>query len=238
MQNIVEINLHGNIFDGLKSQYKLSVKSVAEATHAINVMTRNKFFSKLLENDKKNIKYEILINKNPCLFAETPDINNIETLKNSELVVNYPNLKTIDIVPVIEGAEDVAMIIGGVILIVVGLFTFGSTAFAGAALLQGALVMGGLGLVAAGIINLLSTPPKLSDYTAAAKKGSYLFDGPENTVGEGGPVPLVYGQLLVGSQTVEVTVQNTNQNSDANLSQGNASSGFGGGGTSINVKAN
>ncbi len=65
--------------------------------------------------------------------------------------------------------------------------------------------MGGLGLIAAGIINLLSTPPKLEDFKGASRRGSYLFEGPENTVGEGGPVPLVYGQLLVGSATVATT---------------------------------
>ena len=47
-QKLVEINLHGNIFDGLKSQYKLAVKSVGEMSHAINTMTNNRFFAKLL----------------------------------------------------------------------------------------------------------------------------------------------------------------------------------------------
>ncbi len=207
MNKLVEINLHGILESQMpKKTWRLDVKSCAEACHAINVMTRSKFYHQLLENDKKNIKYEILINKNPCLFAEKPDINNPESLLNSELVMNYPNLKTIDIVPIIEGANsDIGLIIAGVILVIAGFVTGGATSTFGVMLLKGALVMGGLGLIAAGIINLLSTPPKLEDFKGASRRGSYLFEGPENTVGEGGPVPLVYGQLLVGSATVATT---------------------------------
>ena len=242
MQELVEINLYGEAFNGIKSKFKLAVRSCAEAMHAINVMTRSKFFAKLLENDKKNIKYEILINKNPCLFAEPPDINKPESLLNSELVINYPNLKTIDIVPVIEGAEDVGLIIAGIVLIAAGFIIPGFQGWGqafGVKLLAGALVVGGIGLVAAGIINLLSTPPKLDDFQSAARKGSYLFDGPENAVGEGGPVPLVYGQLLVGSQTVAVTINNADQQSSDLSAQGSGgASGLGGSGTNSNVKQN
>ena len=31
---------------------------------------------------------------------------------------------------------------------------------------------------------------------------SYLFNGPVNTVGEGGPVPIGYGKLLIGGNNV------------------------------------
>ena len=55
--NPVEINLHGHIWDNMpKTNWKLAVKSVSEAVHAINVMSHNKFFGKLLENDKKKHK--------------------------------------------------------------------------------------------------------------------------------------------------------------------------------------
>ena len=207
MSQLVEINLHGEIWDEMpKKNWKLAVKSVGEMIHAVNVLTKNKLFSNFLKNDQKNIKYEILINKNPCLFAETPDANKPETLLNSELAINYPNLQTIDIVPVIEGADaDIGMIIAGVVLIAASFFVPG-------AFFPAAMIMGGLGLIAAGVINLLSTPPKLEDFKGASKRGAYLFDGPENTVGEGGPVPLVYGQLLVGSQTIATTYNISNEN--------------------------
>ena len=38
---------------------------------------------------------------------------------------------------------------------------------------------------------------------------SYLFNGPVNTVGEGGPVPVGYGTLMVGSIAANVYYENT-----------------------------
>ena len=211
MSKLVEINLHGNCFNGLKSQYKLAARSASECFHAINILSKQLFYKTLLENDQKGIKYEILINKNPCLFAEIPDINRPETLLNSELVASYENLQTIDVVPVIEGADaDIGMIIAGIVVVIVGVFLW-YTPFGIP------LIMAGIGLIAAGIINLLMSPPKLEDFKGAARRGSYMFDGPQNTVGEGGPVPLVYGQLIVGSQVVVQTYAITNEDADAIL---------------------
>ena len=36
---------------------------------------------------------------------------------------------------------------------------------------------------------------------------SYLFDGPTNVVGEGGPVPVGYGRLLIGSTAIHGVMQ-------------------------------
>ena len=214
--NLVEINLHGNCFNGLKPKYRLKVKNASEALHAINILSGRKFYKQLLENDQKNIKYEVLINKNPCLFPEKPDINKPETILNSELFADYETLKTIDIVPVIEGAEalinpfsDIHMVVSGIILVAVGVVLIATGA---GAIFGVPLIFAGLGLLAAGIINLLTSPPKLEDFKGATRRGSYMFDGPQNTVGEGGPVPLIYGQLIVGSQVVVQTYGITNEN--------------------------
>jgi hypothetical protein len=76
------------------------------------------------------------------------------------------------------------------------------------------LILAGLGLLAAGVTSLLSKPPPLVPFNAqqadpinssAGEVGgpsSYLFNGPVNTVGEGGPVPVGYGTLLIGSNNV------------------------------------
>lgn len=70
-----------------------------------------------------------------------------------------------------------------------------------------ALIIAGIGLIAAGVMVLLSKPPKFDDFREsggyAQKKASYLFDGPANTIREGGPVPVGYGRLLVGSQVIQ-----------------------------------
>jgi predicted phage tail protein len=58
---------------------------------------------------------------------------------------------------------------------------------------------------------LMMSPPKFEDFRKIQQDGSkpsYLFDGPSNVIGEGGPVPIGYGRMKIGSQTVEVSVNN------------------------------
>ena len=73
------------------------------------------------------------------------------------------------------------------------------------------LLIAGVGLVAAGVSNLLAETPKFADFKdPGAKKSfgqSYLFDGPEGTAGEGGPVPIGYGRLIVGGVAITATYE-------------------------------
>ena len=73
-----------------------------------------------------------------------------------------------------------------------------------------------LGLVALGVSMLLMKPPPMvspqqianpsADFEAPPDTGggepSYTFNGPVNTIGEGGPVPVGYGRLIIGSQQI------------------------------------
>lgn len=195
---MVTIRLHGDLAKQFKSSYTLDVKSAGEAMHAINVLTRGKYY-KYLSARQKN-QYKVLLNDAP--LGNTSKLQNIEdpeiinNVKETELCLKNPNLTTVDIVPVIELAEDALGIILGVVLIIVGIATGGVGG--------SALIVGGLGLLAAGVMNLLAKPPKFEDFREIqnGQKSSYLFNGPQNTVGEGGPVPIGYGRLIVGSQTV------------------------------------
>ena len=63
-----------------------------------------------------------------------------------------------------------------------------------------ALIMAGIALLAAGVMNLLSKPPKPG--AVGTSVGSYMFNGPQNTSEEGNPVPIGYGRLVVGSQLI------------------------------------
>lgn len=204
---LVEVKLHGVLGEQMKrSTWNLAVNTLGEACHAINTLTKKCFFKQLLENDKKNIKYEVLINQRKLVFEKKFDTKNIEQIKQSELCARYDDLETIDIVPVLEFADEDTMsiitIIVGVVLVIVGIFTspFG---------VGFALVIAGLGLIAAGVINLLSQPPQFEQFREISGGGrvSYLFAGPVNTVGEGGPVPLVYGRLLTGSHVISASYE-------------------------------
>jgi len=69
--------------------------------------------------------------------------------------------------------------------------------------------MAGASLAIAGVTALSMKPPKFNEDTeidldnGAGGARSYLFNGPANTVREGGPVPIGYGRLVVGSQIIQ-----------------------------------
>ena len=205
---MITVNLHGKLGEDLGETWELDVSSVAEALHAIDINTK-KLRHWLIYN-KDQYEYEILADDNN-FFDESPNIKDINELKNSEFCLNIKNkIKTIYIVPSIIGSGGIGKIIVGAILIVAAIAIAVFTPF-----LLPAVAIGfvGLGLIAAGTSELLSKPPPSVPFTAqqvnpidgqgeAGGPTSYLFNGPVNTVGEGGPVPIGYGELMVGGNNV------------------------------------
>lgn len=201
----VEIKLHGVLAKEMgRKAFNLAVSSVSEAIHAINILTSNKL-NKVL-NNYGHEKFNVVINGRKFSHNKFLDPNDKEIyneVANSELNLKTNKLETIDIIPIIEASDsDIFAIILGVILIIAGVFTFGTSSTLGMA-----LIVGGIGIAAAGVINLLSKPPSFEPFQeiGGVTKKSYLFNGPENTIGEGGPVPVGYGRLIIGSQTVSAS---------------------------------
>jgi len=210
MANLVEIRLHGDLGKKVGKLFKLSVKSAREGFRAINTITRGKFFKYLAEKEKGGAKYQILINESPFL-SEKP-LDNLECLKDgslvtSELFIRREDLRSIDVVPIIEGAgggdgqsKGIIGIIIGVLIAVVGV-VYG--AMTGDWFTAGLIIFAGVGLIAAGVLTMLSKPPQFEDFRDLDKgRKSNLFPGPINITNEGGPIPVGYGQLLVGSQVI------------------------------------
>ena len=205
MNNLVDITLHGVLGETVGEKWRLSVKSIAEAMHAIQMNSGHKLYKTLLDNDKRNIKYKVLVNQKTVTTEKELTIEDPKGIQESELCINRENIESIDIVPVLEGAGSLFdnawfAIFLGIVLMGAGLGLLGFAA-------NPMLLMAGLGLVFQGVANLLSTPPKFEEFgdidqNALNKRASYLFAGPVNTVNEGGPVPILYGRLLVGSQVI------------------------------------
>jgi len=213
------ITLHGVLAEQMgRSNWQLAIENVGEAIRGIQANTK-KLYQQLIDNDKKNIKYRVLINKRDFLFEEGKDPNTQEGLKSSELMMKSKKIKTIDIVPVLEGADEdgksIFAIIVGIALIAVGVFVPGLGNFAMP------LIMGGLGLVAAGVANLLTPEPEFDDFREIEGGGrpSYIFSGPQNTVREGGPVFIGYGRLLVGSHVVQTSLDTFDTDAELTLNE-------------------
>jgi len=210
MNKLVNIKLHGILGEQMgQSEWKLAINSVGDAMRGIQCNTK-KFYSQLLENDKENIRYRVLINEQDFEVEEGKDPNTAEGLATSGLMLKRGGIKSIDIVPVLEGSDDfmaIFTIIIGIILIATGVGIIAMPGFlagAGTAM-NAALIIGGIGLVAAGVTNLLTEMPKFGDFREIEQGGgkAYLLTGPQNTVREGGPVFVGYGRLMVGSHVVQ-----------------------------------
>lgn len=118
--------------------------------------------------------------------------------------LHNPASREIKIVPVIAGAGDVGRIILGIVLIAaavfipgLGLGLAGSTVTA-VGLIGGALVLGG-------IAGLLTPTPSVNKDEGDPRK-SFSFSGIQNTSRVGLPVPIVYGEILVGSVVVSAGI--------------------------------
>lgn len=192
MDKLVTIRLHGDLGNKIGKKYRLAVKSTGEAIHAINCLTNNRLYKYLYEKDKDGVAYEIIIN-NKKFECNSDNSENLPSQIISELTIPNPHLQEIDVVPVIQGAEDVGLLILGALLITLGAIFF-ETPFGVP------LIVIGVGLLVGGVMLMLAKPPDFDDFRQG--KRNYLFDGPENIAGEGGPVPILYGRLIVGSQVI------------------------------------
>ena len=122
--------------------------------------------------------------------------------------IHNPMGREIQIVPVMAGAGAIGRILLGIAIIGLS-FGIGAIASAGVTLggLAGIGTVGtafvglGVSLVIGGIAQALTPTPK-TDKDEGDPKKSFSFSGIQNTTRAGVPVPVVYGELLVGGIVV------------------------------------
>lgn len=219
-EGLTTIKFHGKFGKFMGREFNVKISSIKEAFRAVDSLSGRKFTKFFLE-DKRNLNadYRVLVNGKELASGHSK-IDSLEKAAESELFMQNGNLKTIDVIPMVKGSGDfmsIFIIIVGVILIATGVGAAMGAWLVGGALgmtsatLATTLVIAGIGLVAAGVSNLLAEPPKFADFKdPGAKKSfgqSFLFDGPEGTAGEGGPVPVGYGRLIVGGVSVTATYE-------------------------------
>jgi predicted phage tail protein len=122
----------------------------------------------------------------------------------------------IKIIPVLAGAGAVGRIIAGVALIALTIATggFGGAAiglFGAGTIAVGTVALGvGAALVLGGVAQLLTPVPKTSMGTSSNTdqdpRKSYSFSGIQQTSRQGLPVPIVYGETLVGSVVISAGI--------------------------------
>jgi predicted phage tail protein len=123
----------------------------------------------------------------------------------------------ISFVPVVAGAGAVGRIILGAALIVGAFFTGGATigllGLAAPIAVSTVLLGVGASLVLGGVAQLLTPVPKIPQGVSNSGKDtdedprkSYSFSGIQNTSRQGVPVPIVYGETVVGAVTISAGI--------------------------------
>jgi predicted phage tail protein len=188
-----EVKLYGELAEKYGKDWLLDVNSPSEAVRAL-CANNPSFRNFLTSSQDRGVGYKVMVGKT---YVE----NQIE-------IYDPSGRQEIKIIPVILGAkkQGLGTILLGIALIIaapyaVGAITGGAaagsmTAAFGAAV-GGAMTQIGWGLVAGGIGQLLATTPE-----EVKDEQNYSFNGAANTVRQGVPVPLCYGQLMIGGAVI------------------------------------
>ncbi|MDX7988923.1 tail assembly protein [Xenorhabdus sp. 12] len=128
------------------------------------------------------------------------------TEANIPVGMNHPlhDGDIVTIVPVVGGAGGnggVGMAILGVVAIAAAFWTGGASIAAWGALSSG-LAIAGVALIGAGLSSMLTKMPQPPEMGSSKTSGNSYFNSLENRIGQGYPVPIAYGEMVVGSNVI------------------------------------
>lgn len=216
--------LHGALaqFGG---SFDLDVKSPVEAVRALIVQIKG-FRQAIREGHYRVLK---------ARPERSPEELSIEEMK-----LRLGRNNEIHIVPVIAGsASGWGKILSGVAIIGLAIAAPYALGFSGAiggalgSIIPGTAVLGfsgisfgtiaGLGAAVAlsGVAQMLSPSPTLAGGTASVDtKASFLFGSADNVTQQGVPVPLVFGEFVVGSVVISVGLSTEELGTDTTVNSG------------------
>jgi predicted phage tail protein len=186
------VRLYGKMGARFGRRFLLAVSSPAEAVRALCSQLPG-FEQYLMGAKDKGIGFAVFVGR--------------RNLSEGQLI-EPTGSEEIRIAPIIMGAKNggVFQIIMGAVLIVVGVFITGLS-WGAAAPIGSALIGMGISMIVGGVIQLLSPQPKAPKaQDRVDNKPSYAFNGPLNTQAQGNPVPVLYGELTVGSAVISAGI--------------------------------
>lgn len=192
------IRLYGYLGAQFGRVHRLAVASCAEAVQALCVLLPG-FERELMTSKDRGVGYACFLGRRNLADDQLCDLAGQEDIR---------------IAPVVQGAKR-----GGLFTLILGAALFFAApllvnpATAGLLGEGGAMVFGaGVGsmgklLMLSGVTQLLSPQQKgLSTADGPDNGASYNFNGPVNTSAQGNPVPLLYGELIIGSAAISAGI--------------------------------
>ncbi len=212
------IRLYGYLGARFGRVHRLAVASCAEAVQALCVLLPG-FERELMTSKDRGVGYACFLGKRNL---------------TEERLCDPAGQADIRIAPVVMGSKrgGLGQIIIGAIIVIAAVWTGGAAgaaagagggAAAGGAAAGGAGFLGvtggyalaaqlGVSMMLGGVAQLLAPTAKgLSTKDGPDNGTSYNFNGPVNTTAQGNPVPLLYGELIVGSATISAGIYSEDQ---------------------------
>ena len=202
-----KVILYGELAEKYGKSWSLDVSSPSEAVRALCANNPG-FKSFLATSQDRGVGYKVMVGKT--------------YLQNQNEIYDPSGRQNIKIIPVVLGAkkDGLAAILLGAALIyfsgglataaVTGATAAGASASAAATIgtmVSGAAMNIGVGLIKGGIAQALATTPE-----EIKDDQNYSFNGAANTVVQGVPVPICYGQLMIGGAVISSGVTSENYN--------------------------
>lgn len=173
------IRFHGVLREKFGKEWRLEVNSVQDAMRllAVQIEGLEQF---LLNAHHNGLRFSIFIDKR-------------QTLSDKEVDMNL-GTALIRIVPIVEGAGGgLLQTVLGVVMLGVGVFTFGVGTAVGVA-----LIGAGGGMLIGGIAQMLMPKITTQDANSDGNRANHGFGSAVTTVAQGNPVAILYGEREVG----------------------------------------
>lgn len=180
IEKIRTIRLYGEMGSKFGRIHELAVNSTAEAIRALCTMVPG-FEQYLVNSRSRGLSFAIFLGK--------------DNIGESQLQIP-PGSSDIRIAPITQGSKR-----GGVFQTIVGVVLMVASIW------YPPLFAVGLAMTMGGVAQLLAPQPQgLSAVDRPENRPSYSFNGPVNTTVQGNPVPILYGEMIVGSSVISAGV--------------------------------
>ncbi len=189
-QRIRTVRLYGRLGARFGRVFRLAVGSPVEAVRALCVQVEG-FRRELATSHERGIRYACFVGR--------------RNIGEAELELP-PGRDDIRIAPVLAGAKQ-----SGLFQTILGAAILAVAYFNPGGFLTGPMVTAAYGMGASmalgGVVQMLSPQQAgLSVRDSPDNGTSYNFNGPVNTSAQGNPVPLLYGEMVVGSAVISAGI--------------------------------
>lgn len=193
------VRLYGWLGTRFGREHRLAVASPAEAVRALCALLPG-FERAVADSERRGVRF--------ACFAGRRNL--------SEDELRYPvGADAIRIAPVLAGAKNGGLfqtVLGAALIAAAAIYSGGlAAAFSAGGLVQATATLG-LSMMLGGVAQMLSPQQRLLSAKDRPENGaSYNFNGPVNTMAQGNPVPLLYGEMFVGSATISAGIYSEDQ---------------------------